>query len=446
MSGIDRPWNFETGTSLVTEFVDEFELDSLPTAVRRTLERTVIDTIGAIHAGFGIHETAVVTDYVKETFADGNATILDGTGDQTRTEGAIFANSIAANALDIDEGNRYGDGHPAAAIVPVALTVAEEQDASIEGFLEAVFVGYEVGVEAGRARREVIGHHTGSGSWAPIGAAAAAGRLRGLDRETLAQALGFADFNAPITPVLRNVANPGCGLTKDGIGWGGYVGITAVEMASRGLQGSGTLFDHEDVPTPDTLGDGSSFDHQYWKPYPTCRWTHAGIDAVRDLYDEHDVDPEEIQSVDCYSFEHAVQLATRDPRNADEAEYSYPYTLAVALLEGDVTPADLHRDSIEDETIAAMIDRISLHLDPDLEARYDEAWMARVDVHTDEETYSSGVTYPRGSVQRPMTEEDFAEKFQQLFADHPIPDAHEQVADIVATPEAAMTDLVALWR
>lgn len=446
MGAVDRPWSFTEGTQQVADFVRGFEIDTLPDGTRSTLERTVIDTLGAIHAGHSIHETELLTEYVGYLFTDGEATILNGTGATSSLEGAVFANSIAANALDSDEGNRYGDGHPAAMIVPVALGAAEAEEATIGEFLAAVLVGYEVAVEAGHARRKIIEFHSGTGSWAPVGAAAAVARLQNLDQTTLQHALGIADFNAPITPVLRSVANPGSGLTKDGVGWGGFVGTSAVELASRGLTGSGTVFDHNAVDSLEGLGDGSSFDHQYVKPYPTCRWTHAGIDAVRDLYSDHEIDPSSIESVDLYSFEHGVQLGTRNPTNADEAEYSYPYSLAVALVYGDVTPAALRRESLEDENISAMIDRIDVHFDPDLEQRYDEAWMARVDIHTDSNTYSSGVTYPRGSTQRPMTDSDFDEKFRHLFSDHPIDDIHEQLSGLLGRPESPISDLIELWR
>ncbi|MFB6184315.1 MAG: MmgE/PrpD family protein [Haloarculaceae archaeon] len=446
MEGAAIPWQFGTGTRRVASFVDDLELESLSDAVRDDIRRTVLDTLGAVTAGHTIRETAAVAEYVAGTFAGGDATILDGSGDTSRLEGAALANCVAGNALDIDDGNRRGDGHAASLVVPVALAVAEEEDASVGEFLEAALAGYEVAIRTGDARRRLVGYHNGTGSWAPVGGAAAAGKLRGFDRDTLANAIGMADFNAPLTPVMRSAANPGNGLTKDGIGWGALVAASSVSLAEKGLNGSGTLFDHEEITTHESLGETFSFDSQNFKPYPGCRWTHAGIDAVLDLYDEHDIDPDSIRSVDVYTFEQGAYLTTRIPENADEAEYSYPFPMAVALIRGDLRPSDLQRDTLTDAEILAMTERIDLHHDPDLVAEYGDAFSARVEIHTGDATYAKEVTHPRGEAERPLSDAEFEAKMHKLYAEHPDPDAYDDVVTLLETPDAPVADLVDVWR
>jgi 2-methylcitrate dehydratase PrpD len=446
MDSASIPWEFGTGTRRVATFVDEFDLAAVSPEAQRRIRRTVVDTLGALTAGHPIRETGIVVEYVTDTFAPGDATVLDGSGTRLRPEGAVLANCVAANALDIDDGNRRGDGHAACQVVPAALAAAEAVDASVQEFLEATLAGYEVAVRTGEARRQLVGYHNGTGTWAPVGAAAAAGKVRGLDRETLEAALSMADFNAPLTPVMRSAANPGNGLTKDGNGWGGYVGATAVEMAARGLDGSGTLFDHEAVTAHEDLGETFAFDRQNFKPYPGCRWTHAGIDAVLELYEEYDIDPDEIRTVDVYSFEEGAYLQTRVPENADEAQYSYPFPMAVALIEGDLRPEHLQRETLTDAEILAMTERIELHHDPDLVEEYGEAFSARVEIHTGEDTYSREVTHPRGEPARPLSEAEFEAKWRKLFAEHPDPDAYETVRDVLSTPTADVADLVDVWR
>ncbi|MBL3685292.1 hypothetical protein F2981_32905 (plasmid) [Sinorhizobium meliloti] len=38
----------------------------------------------------------------------------------------------AAAALDLDDGHRLGAGHPGAAVIPTALAIASETDASLK--------------------------------------------------------------------------------------------------------------------------------------------------------------------------------------------------------------------------------------------------------------------------------------------------------------------------
>ncbi|RLM89352.1 MmgE/PrpD family protein [Halobellus sp. Atlit-38R] len=433
------------GTAEAVSFVLSDEVASAPETAIEHAERSLKDTLGAITAGHQLEETQRVTDYAFETFTEGEATVLDGSGRKIGTEGAVLANAVAANALDIDEGHLGSDGHPAAIVVPGAVAVAEEQGSTVRELVEATLVGYEVAVRAGTTRPKITGYHTGTGSWGPLGTAAAVARLRGLTPEATSQALAIADFNAPITPILRSVANPGSGLTKDGIGWGAYVGITAVEMAERGLVGSGTSFDDTDVAEPTTLGSEYTITEQYYKPYPGCRWIHAGIDAARELRQQYEFDPAEIEAVRVHTFENAIRLATRKPKTADAAEYSYPYELAVALRTGNIVPTDLDASAREDDAVLDLAEKVTFVHDEDLEARYDEAWLSQIEVETEERTYASDVTYPRGSEQRPLTDEEFRSKLRTLV-DGPLGrGTADAVSEVVADGSASVDALLAYW-
>ncbi|MEA5386843.1 MmgE/PrpD family protein [Haloarculaceae archaeon H-GB11] len=235
----------ELGTDVLVDYLLTESLADAPAGVDAGLRRRVVDTLGAIVAGFrveGIDETA---DYAAVTFSDGEHTILDGSGRELCLEGAVLANGMACNALDIDDGSRIAEGHPAATVIPAALAEAERQDATVGEFLDAVLAGYEVACRVALTLKEWTGMYNGSGSWGAVGAAGAVARLRDADHETTRHALGIAEWNAPINPVMRSVRTPGSGFTKDGIGWGGLVGAMAANVAERGLQGSGTVFDEE---------------------------------------------------------------------------------------------------------------------------------------------------------------------------------------------------------
>ncbi|MEA5409470.1 MmgE/PrpD family protein [Haloarculaceae archaeon H-GB2-1] len=402
------------------EYVHSESLDEIPDEVDEALRRRVLDQLAAVVAGHRVERMDVSTDYAAETYTAGESTILDGSGRERCLEGATLANGLAGNALDIDDGNRIAEGHPAACVVPAALAAAEEQDATIRELLDAVLAGYEVACRTALVLKEWTGMYNGSGSWGAVGAAAAIARLRGYDHETTADALGIAEWNAPINPVMRSVARPGSAMTKDGIGWGGFVGATAANVARRGLNGSGMVFDDEEAdPSPlDSLGEEYFLTESYYKPYPGCRWVHSGVDAAFELLDEHGIDAEDIEAVRAYTHWKAMELGTKRPANPDEAEYSYPYMLAVAIVKNDwLTPADFDEAMRTDEGVLDLVDKISLHQDEEAQELYSEKSTSRIEIDADGETYTSELTSPRGSRERPLTDDEYFKKQRVLIDD-----------------------------
>ena len=410
------------GTRQLAEYACAESLSSAPDAVREDLERRVLDTFAAIVSGYRVEGIDAAADYAAETFAEGDSTVLDGSTRRLDPSGATYANAMAANALDVDDGNRMAEGHPAAVLVPATLAAAEEAGCTVGEFLQSMLAGYEISVRASVALHERTGMHTSSGSWGAVAAAAAVSRLYGYGVETTMDAMGIAEFNAPLSPVMRSVARPASSMTKDGIGWGSHLGVAAAKLAGRGFEASGTVFDEiewnglESLDLP-PLGAEYTVTESYYKPYPACRWIHSGIDAALELLDEHGIDADEIERVDVYSHRKAIELKTPRPSTPDAAQYSYPYVLAVTLLRGDwITPEQLNESWREDGRVHRMIDRISLYLDEEAQRRYPEQSVSRIEIHTSDDTYRSGLTHPRGSRERPMTEVEHRKK-QQLFVD-----------------------------
>ena len=98
--------------------------------------------------------------------------------------GAAWSNSAAASALDLDDGNRLARGHPGAAVIPTAFSLAAETGASFDDLIKAIVVGYEVGVSVAASR----GFYARSGMWSCYGVVAAAGLLRRTPPDRLAHA------------------------------------------------------------------------------------------------------------------------------------------------------------------------------------------------------------------------------------------------------------------
>ncbi|WP_458210794.1 MmgE/PrpD family protein [Haladaptatus sp. NG-SE-30] len=432
-------------TDTAVSFVHEATLDDFSREARDHLRSRVLDTLAATTAGFRLPTADVVRRYATHHHDGDEATLLGGDGGTLSEQGATLVNATAANALDVDDGHRAVKGHPAAVVVPPALAAAETTGATVGEFLTAVGVGYELAVRAGLAIHTTDGVYTGTGSWGAIGAAAAVARLRGHDRETTAEALGTAEYHAPRTPIMRGVERPG--MTKDGIGWGAYSGLAAVDLAEAGFTAAGTVFDETTVTVTDDLGDRFYMTTGYLKPYPCCRWAQPGVDAMLDLRDVRDVAPESVESIRVQTFEAATHLHIRHPDTAEEAEYSYPYPVATALVSGEFTPDELDATWREDPTVRALADRVELVVDPDLEDRFPAECLAQVELVTnDGRTLTSDVTRPRGARERPLSPPKRRSKAADLFEPTVPPETVEHVEAVLGAPDTPVSTLLDPWR
>ena len=96
-------------------------------------------------------------------------------------EGAVFFNSLAASALDYDDGHVAAAGHPASLVVPTATAVGREVGSGFGALLSAITIGYEVGTRFSAARDFSKVDTSSSGRWGALASATAAAVLLGLD-------------------------------------------------------------------------------------------------------------------------------------------------------------------------------------------------------------------------------------------------------------------------
>lgn len=327
-------------------------------------------------------------------------------------------------------------------VIPPAIAAAEATDASIQGFLEAVFVGYEIAVRAGLAIHAVDGVYTGTGSWGAVGAAAATARLFDLSAEQIAHTLGIAEYHAPRTPIMRGVEQPG--MTKDGIGWGVYAGIVAAHLAKAGFTGSGTVFDESDVT--DTLDEEFHITNGYLKPYPCCRWAQPGVEAVLTLRSQYDFSPADVQSIVIEMFEEATHLQVRRPETPEEAQYSYPYPVAAALAHGRFTQAEHAVSARTDSNILELAECVEFRVDETLNARFPSKCLARVEIEAGNDTYQSDVAPARGARDLPLSSEAQLQKARRLVAPTLTPSVIDRTDEYLDDTQRPVTTLLDLWQ
>jgi 2-methylcitrate dehydratase len=157
------------------------------------------------------------------------------------------------------------------------------------------------------------------------------------------------------------------------------------------------------------------------KAYPTEALTHAPISAVLKIVGEHDLQPEQIETVHIRSLDRAADILADptkyDPRSKETADNSLPYVIAAAIVDRQVTPAQFEMGKIMDPKIRGQLNKVEVVADPDIEAVFPELQRVIVSIRTtDEREFKEQLDYPKGDPRNPLTDGEIEEKFDALAA------------------------------
>ena len=385
--------NWTEGTDRVLDFITSIKWDGLPGAVQHQSRRCLLDLMSVLVAGRRTPVGDIMAAVACDQFPGDQATILVS-GERVSALGATLANGFAQNALDIDDGYRRVKGHPGAASLP-ALLAALELIGSCTGveLLTTLVVGYEIGIRAGLIRHAVYPTYHSSGSWGAVASAAVAGRLMGLERAHLREALGTAEYHAPIAPMMKGIDVPCMG--KDSLGWGNMTGLASVFMAQRGFTGVEPLF--SDAPEKEWLtGLGRQYEilNLYFKPYAACRWAQPAVAGCLKLVQENRLKLEDLERVKVRTFAAAASLTREPPQNTEEAQYNLAFPVAAALIDGAVGPAQVLPPRLFDRDILDLAGRLEVEVAQEFEDRFPAKAIAAVEITT-----RNGNRYDPGAVE-----------------------------------------------
>jgi 2-methylcitrate dehydratase PrpD len=381
-------------------------------------KRCVLDLIGVALAGSGTSMARASTRLALGQFASGSATAI-GAKDRLSEVGATWVNGICASALDLDDGHRLAMGHPGASVIPTALAVAETTHATGADLLAAVVVGYEMAVRVSVSRLPGYkASHYSSGIWGVLGSVAAAGKLLEFDALAFQHALGIAIAHGPFPPRSGFLLES---MVKEVIGWAGVVGCSAAFLAREGFAGPKDGLDRAGRYDPDQLladlGGPYAIEKTYFKPYASCRWSHPPIDGVLRLVSEHGLQPAEINEIQVDGFREITLLDECAPTSTVAAQYSVPFSIALALTHGGIGPRELTAANLQDEELLGLARRVKLSLDPEIDRLFPEKTVARITIAAAQGTFTTTVEYPKGNPENPMSDAELAEKFTWLASE-----------------------------
>jgi 2-methylcitrate dehydratase PrpD len=414
-------------TAELAEFATALPASAIPAATGERARLLLLDELGAGLYGSTAAGATIVHEEARDRYRPGDAAVW-GRSTRLRPAGAALVNATQAHAFELDDYHP-SKLHAGTVVVPAALATLGA-DHSLDDLLAAIVVGYDVMIRIGLAMNPVPTRRRGwhlTGLAGPFGAAAAAGRLHGLDRDALVRAFGIA---ASCSAGIFAFSREGSMTKQLHAGRAAEAGLTAVELARRGLTGPTQALDADDGGLLAAVSDDSKHERiraelgsrfelggVAVKPYPCCGSIHSSIDCALDIRERHGVAADRIERVTVHTaalIDRQCGFPYEGAGGPLESQMSMQYCVAAALTDGDVSLRQFTDSRRTDPDLLALIRRIDLALDPEIDRAYPTTWPGRVSVELDSgDRYESSVAEPLGSPGR-CTREMVERKFLDL--------------------------------
>jgi 2-methylcitrate dehydratase PrpD len=371
----------------------------LPASARQMARFSLFDWMVVGRAGRDQPVARIVHDYVLAEGGRPVASLIGG--GMAPARGAALANGTVSHALDYDDTHFGHVGHPSVAILPAALAVAEEIDASASDIVDAFLVGAEasirIGMALGRGHYERGFHQTATAG--TFGATVAAARLYGLGESEMRNALSLvatrasglkSQFGTMGKPFNAGIAASN-GVEAAGLAKRGFV------SADDGIAGpQGFIATHSDVPEADPEAGGFLFEDVKYKFHACCHGTHAMIEALKAA------GPVDAGAVRVRVNPRWLKVCDiKAPRTGLEVKFSYAW-LAAMVLAGIDTAADVtYRDALAgDPTLAGIAARVTVAGDAALADTATEVEIVTADGRTIRVAHDLAAPLPPEAVER----------------------------------------------
>lgn len=432
----------------IISFIHDLSFADIPKAAQEMAQLCVLDLIGVGIGGVETPLSAIIRDHAVAMFGGGSARVLFD-GRHCSPAGAALAGGMTIDSLDGHDGYNPAKGHVGCGVFPAALAFSDAtglQDG--QSFLSDIVVGYELGSRLAVALHETAPDYHTSGAWVAVACAAIGARKLGLGYDETRHALGIAEYHGPRSQMMRCIDHPT--MVKDGSGWGAMAGVSAAYLAQSGFTGAPaiTLEGADAAPFWADLGTRWLTCEQYFKPYPVCRWAQGPIEGILAIRNAYDLTSKMVDHIEISTFHESVRLATKAPKNTEEAQYSTSYPCAVAMVKGFVGPEEVSQAALKDPEVMRLSQGLVMHEDDHCNKEFPHQRYARATLYLkDGRVLNSDFVNPKWAAEQPPSETELRAKFHTL-ADPRIgserADAIEAAVSALASggPVSEMSDLI----
>ncbi|MBT2300760.1 MmgE/PrpD family protein [Variovorax paradoxus] len=401
-----------------------FRYADLTAENRKAVKRLLLDYIGVAVSGSQTESGKVARAFAAVTGGHAEATLIGGSGRVPAMQ-AAFANAISSHSVELDDIDVLALFHFSPPVYSAALATAEQAGAGGKDLLVALAAGCEMMERLSKAANNSLrnrGFHT-TPTCGVFGATVAAASLQKLPAEKIVSALGLAGASSSglmemYGPSMQKRFNPGPAARN---------GVTAATIAGLGFTGASTIFDGErgflaaftDKNDPGQLVAGLGQPYQLdieFKPYSCARPIHNAIDCALEIRRKHSPDLNRVRSIEMARHpEWAHYHQNKRPQTYHEAQVSLPYSVAVALTDGQALFAQYNNARLPEPMLLRLSDLVNIKPDASLP----RGVSCRMTMTMEDGTqHVSQVDYPKGSIQNPMNDDELRAKFDSLV--HPV--------------------------
>jgi 2-methylcitrate dehydratase PrpD len=418
-------------TAAIVQFVGELRHAALPDEVLHYARRHLLDTVGVMIAGAG-GDVATRAEAVLAAVRPAGRIPVPGRARRADVIDAAFLGGTAAHGIELDDGFRQGSVHPGCVVVPAVLALGYDRHADGRAVMEAIVAGYEAVIAIGRACHPDLrqrGFHP-TAAVGVFGSAAAAGKLRGLSADALANALGLAASSAA---GLFAFVNGGGDIKRLHAGHAAREGLQAALLAEQGVEGPPDVIEARDgfmqafafgradkahsksaraIALPPVAPFGIT--DCYIKPYPCCRHIQPAVEALIGLLNDEAIASDEVQRIDVATYRIAAEHAETGWDDFASAQLSFPYLMGLALKFRAVKFEHFSEQTRRDPAFGAIARKLSVTAPADVDRLYPQLRPARVTVTTARGSFTRQADEALGSRIVPLDDAGLTAKFLDL--------------------------------
>lgn len=405
-------------TRTLAKYIVDSKIDSIPDAIKHEAARALLNWC-ACAVGGARHETVDNALAAVKAFSGSPQASVLGRKEKLDILNAALLNGISSHVLDFDDTHVEAI-HPSAPVWPALLALAEWKGVSGSDLIHAYILGVEVECRIGLSvvpEHYAIGWHI-TGTVGVFGAAAASGKILGLNEQQMTWALGIA---ATQSSGLREMFGSMCKCLHPGRAaqnglQAAFLAInnfTSSDKAIEAQRGFGHVMSTKFNPEMITNNLGMTYElsKNMYKPFACGLVVHGTIDGCIQLRNEFKLTAEMIERIDLKVGAIVMELTGKiEPSTGLEGKFSVFHVAAVAIIEGAASEAQFSDQCVNNPQVVSLRRRVHAEIDSKLQ------WaQARVTITLkDGRVLDRLILHPLGSLERPMSDKDLEDKFNFL--------------------------------
>jgi len=404
-------------TKILASYLVSNRWEDIPPDVRHEAKRALVNVVGCAIGG-SPHPAVTTAIRALGPFSGERTASVIGRVERLDSLHASLMNGISSHVEDYDDTTPKNYSHTSSPVASALFAYASANPVGGRDFVEAFVLGFEAASRIGNVvypSHYDVGWHM-TGTIGVFGAAAAIGKLIGLDQQQMVWALGLAATqSAGLREMFGSMGkafHPGrsaqngyaaallaqAGFTSGERGIEGPRGFAHVQAAARDLSRIATR-----------LGVDFDLRENTYKPFPCGIVNHPTIDGAIQIHDEQRPDPASIVAVRLRVAPLVLDLCNQQNITKGlQGKFSVYHGAAVGLVRGKAGLREYTDEAVNDAAIKRVRELTTAHGDPSVTED-----QVHVEVElSDGRRLSKFVEQSLGNIHKPLSDQQLEEKFR----------------------------------